>query len=56
MRSSKHPSGGWCQVFLMMIIFELMIVGRPAPLYLCSPSAAFVTGANLVVAGGETLY
>ncbi|HSS08770.1 MAG TPA: SDR family oxidoreductase [Acidimicrobiales bacterium] len=25
-------------------------------LYLCSPSAAFVTGANLVVDGGESLY
>jgi len=38
-----------------MIILDLMIVGRPAPLYLCSPSAAFVTGANLVGAGGESL-
>ena len=25
-------------------------------LYLCSPSAAFVTGANLIVDGGESLY
>jgi NAD(P)-dependent dehydrogenase (short-subunit alcohol dehydrogenase family) len=27
-----------------------------AALYLCSPSAQFVTGANLVVDGGESLW